>query len=638
MTPAQIFIVEDEQIVALSLRRKLESLGYVVSESVSSGEAAIERVGQVKPDLILMDIILAGKIDGITTASIIRERFDIPIIYLTALSDDATIQRAKITEPYGYLLKPFEGKELQTTVEMALYKHEMERRLREKERWLSTVLNSIGDAVIATDERGSVVFMNPVAEYLTGWSEEDAVGEQLEKVFNAVEEQNQNPVANLVTRVMDEGQIVTLDKHTLLIRRDGAEWPINDSAAPIMGEQHEILGVVLAFHDISEQRQAEQTIRLNEEKYRMLFENSPDAITLLGLDGTIIDCNQATVRLRNRPKENIVGQPFLDVESLREEDLAEYAAIFSRLIAGENVGPMTVELKGPNDEPRWLEAYPSLLHRGGKLDAIQVIARDVTQRRLAEQKVARYQEHLEELVAERTAELEQSNLQLARSNAELEQFAYVASHDLREPLRKIKSYTELLAQRYGGRLDERADKYIHYIVDGSARMQELITELLLYSRLGRIGQNLKLTELSSIMKDVISDLELSIEENSATITVGPLPVLKVDAQQIGRLFQNLLSNALKFQSDHQPKIHVAAEQVEDEWHFSVADNGIGIESRYIDRIFLIFQRLHTRGEYGGTGMGLAICKKIVENHNGRIWAESQPSIGTTFFFSLPVAY
>ncbi|WP_420628841.1 PAS domain S-box protein [Candidatus Leptofilum sp.] len=636
MTPASILIVEDEQLVALSMRRKLESLGYTVPGTVATGEAAIEQASDIHPDLILMDIMLAGQMDGIDAASQIREKFDIPVIYLTAYSDDASIDRARLTEPFGYLLKPFEGKELQTAIEMALYKHEMERQLRAKERWLSTVLHSIGDGVITTDEQGKITFMNPVAEGLTGWTQSDAAGEPLPEVFQAVDEETLSPIANLVTRVMDSRQTVILDNGTLLIQRDGETRPIEDSAAPIKGELDEILGVVIVFHDVSERKQAEQALRQSEEKYRLLFENSPESITLLGLDGTIVDCNEATVRLRNLPREEIIGQSFIEVDSIKEEDLERFTALFSQLLEGNKIGSLTIELTGPDNEARWVEAFPALLRRDGRVDAIQVITRDITQRKLAEDEVARYQEHLEELVAERTAELENSNLQLARSNAELEQFAYVASHDLREPLRKIKSYTELLSRRYEGKLDARADKYIDYIVDGSSRMQQLITDLLMYSRLGRADLNLNLTALSAILDGVMSDLELNIQESGATITADPLPTLNVDAQQISRLLQNLLGNALKFRGDKLAQIHISAEEKDDEWLFSVSDNGIGIEPQYVDRIFLIFQRLHTRGEYPGTGMGLAICKKIVENHNGRIWATSQPKQGATFHFTLPV--
>ena len=512
----------------------------------------------------------------------------------------------------------------------------MEQQLQEKEQWLSTVLHSINDGVIGTDRQGKVIFMNPVAESLTGWSQADAFGEPLSKVFQAVDGKTHRPIANLVTRSMDSQQAVIQDDGSLWIQRDGKTVPIEDSFTPIQSEQDEILGVVIVFHEIDDHKQTEQALRESEEKYRLLFENSPESIILLGLDGTIIDCNESTVRLRNRPKEQIIGQPFIEFESLKKEDLEHYGTLFSQLIQGNEIDSMTIELVGPENETRWMEAFPTLVQKDGRVDAIQVIARDITQRKVAEEKVTQYQEHLEELVAERTAELENINLQLARSNAELEQFAYVASHDLREPLRKIKSYTELLSQRYEDQLDARADKYIHYIVDGSARMQQLITDLLTYSRLGRAELNLNLTALSAILDSVISDLELTIRESSATITADPLPTLIVDAQQINRLLQNLLGNALKFHGEAPPQIHIAAQQKSGEWLFSVSDNGIGVEPQYTERIFLIFQRLHTRGEYPGTGMGLAICKKIVENHDGRIWAESQPDQGMTFHFTLPL--
>ena len=244
----------------------------------------------------------------------------------------------------------------------------------------------------------------------------------------------------------------------------------------------------------------------------------------------------------------------------------------------------------------------------------------------------------EEVKARQQAEesLAQQAKELARSNAELEQFAYVASHDLREPLRKIKSYTQLLEKRYKGQLDARADKYINYIVNSTSRMQRLITDLLTYSRVGRLELALEPTDMNLLLKQVQSDLGLMIKESHARITSDPLPTVMVISSQISNLLQNLIGNSIKFRREEPPQIHVGVEQVGNEWQFSVRDNGIGIEGEYAERIFIIFQRLHTRMEYSGTGIGLAICKKIVERHGGSIWMQSQFGKGTTFYFTLPI--
>ena len=528
MTPAKILVVEDERLVALSMQRKLESMGYSVPNTVATGEEAIQQSSQLKPDLILMDIMLAGHLDGIAAANAIRQRFNIPIIYLTAYSDDDTLQRARVTEPFGYLLKPFEGKELQTAIEMALYKHRMERRLRENEQWLSTVLNSIGDAVIATDENAQVTFMNPMAETLTGWTQAEAMEQPLTEVFIIMDEANNQPMVSLVETLMASPQMLRLGD-AMLMGRDGVERPIEQTIASIQPENGRASGIVLIFRDITDRKLVEAEVKHYQENL-----------------------------------ENLVA-----------------------------------------DRTSALEALNTQLHQ------------EIAEREVA-QEIMTYQAE-----------------QLLQSNAELEQFAYVASHDLREPLRKVQSYTELLAKRYQGKLDERADKYIYYIVDGADRMQQLITDLLTYSRLGRSELSLEEVDVTAVLQKTLHDLEVAISESQATVTWDTLPTLSVDAAQLARVWQNLITNALKFHTERSPQVHISAQQAGDEWHFQVADNGIGIEEQFLERVFLIFQRLHTRGEYSGTGMGLAICKKIVENHNGRIWATSTPGQGATFHFTLP---
>lgn len=240
---------------------------------------------------------------------------------------------------------------------------------------------------------------------------------------------------------------------------------------------------------------------------------------------------------------------------------------------------------------------------------------------------------LEDLDAEkRTAEAARADL--ARSNSELEQFAYVASHDLQEPLRMVSSYTQLLQQRYGEQLDDRARKYIFYAVDGATRMQRLITDLLAYSRVGSHARPFTRTDARAALAEALRDLSAAIAETEASVTSAELPVVLADRAQLAQVFQNLVGNAIKFRGAHAPRVHVGATRQGGWWTFRVRDNGIGIEARHFDRIFVVFQRLHSREEYPGTGIGLAVCKRIVERHGGRMWVESEVGRGSTFLFTL----
>ncbi|MDD4892232.1 MAG: ATP-binding protein, partial [Phycisphaerae bacterium] len=252
----------------------------------------------------------------------------------------------------------------------------------------------------------------------------------------------------------------------------------------------------------------------------------------------------------------------------------------------------------------------------------------------ADSELARYRDHLEELVRQRTAELEQAAVNLARSNHDLEQFAYVASHDLQEPLRAVTGFLGLLKERFAGQLDEKAHEYVAQAVDGAKRMQSLIAGLLTFSRVGH-GARFQPTDLAEPLRIALGNLQGKIDECGAKITSGEMPTLVADPVQLTQLLQNLIGNALKFRAERTPEIHISAAAGKGEWLFSVRDNGIGIEPGCLERIFLIFQRVHVRGRYEGTGIGLAICKRIVERHGGRIWAESEFGTGSTFRFTLP---
>jgi signal transduction histidine kinase len=283
-------------------------------------------------------------------------------------------------------------------------------------------------------------------------------------------------------------------------------------------------------------------------------------------------------------------------------------------------------------------------------------AEEHRERRKAEEEVRKYQQHLEGMVKQRTIQLEVTNEQLereiaerkeaekglkriseelTRSNADLQHFAYAASHDLQEPLRVIEGFIKLLARRYEGKLDAKAAEFIGFAIEGVKGMRALIKDLLDYSRMGTIDMNIKPADFSAAVEKAVFNLRAAIEESGAVVTHDPLPTIRADQVQISRLFQNLIGNAIKFRGTEAPAIHISAERNEDGWIFFVRDNGIGIDPDNTERIFAVFQRLHTKEEYSGTGIGLAICKRIVERHGGRIWVASEMGKGSTFCFTIP---
>lgn len=266
MAPPKILVVEDEVIVAKTIVGQLKQLGYTVADTASSGVAAIAKAVETQPDLILMDIVLKGEMDGVTVANQIREHRDIPIIYLTAYADDQTLQRAKVTQPFGYIVKPFTANDLRVAIEIGLFKHQVARELQENRDQLATLLQSMGDAVIATDDQGLITFMNPAAETLTGWLQAEALGKEVTEIFQLVDEVTEVPAENPVMKVLQEQQVIYLDNFIALVARSGTHIPIGDSASPLKRSTGEISGVVVVFWDMSDRRQAELLAQALEQE------------------------------------------------------------------------------------------------------------------------------------------------------------------------------------------------------------------------------------------------------------------------------------------------------------------------------------------------------------------------------------
>ena len=365
----------------------------------------------------------------------------------------------------------------------------------------------------------------------------------------------------------------------------------------------------LRLHQI----QLEKTVSL----LRGTLESTADGILVVNNEGEIESFNQRFIELWRIPESIIASRDDNRALAFVLDQLKQPAEFLSKvreLYSDPDAESFDVlEFK----DGRFFERYSRPQKIGEKSVGRVWSFRDITKRQRAEE------------VLKKTAD------KLARSNADLKQFAYAASHDLREPLHSIAGFVKLLERRYKGKLDEKADEFIGYIIDGVKRMDMLIHDLLEYSRVEAKGKDFGPVNCSVALQEAVNNLHSAIEESGAELTYDLLPTVIADASQLSRLFQNLISNAIKFRGNEPLKISISGQQKGDKWIFSVKDSGIGIDPQFFERIFLIFQRLHTREEYPGTGIGLAICKKIIENHGGRIWVESEPGKGSTFYFTLP---
>jgi PAS domain S-box-containing protein len=375
-------------------------------------------------------------------------------------------------------------------------------------------------------------------------------------------------------------------------------------AVPVYEADGQILKWVGTCTDIEEKKREAEAFAARAA----IVEAADDAIIGKDMEGNIVTWNGGARRMYGYSSEEVIGH---SSAMLIPADLPdELPQVLMAIRNGETMEHHeTVRIRKDGKRLDVSFTLSPIKDGQGKITGIAGIARDIT-------------------------EAKQAEADLRRSNAELEQFAFVASHDLQEPLRAMAGTVQILQRRYQGQLDARADEIITHAVAAVTRMQTLVSDLLAFSRLNRHGDSFAVTDFTAVLRDVSANLEVAIAESGAVITCDALPEVMADASQLCQLLQNLLSNAIKFHGETPLQIHISARREENTWLFSIRDNGMGIEPQYFERIFVIFQRLHTRDEYPGTGIGLAVCKKIVERHGGRIWLESEEGKGTTFFFTI----
>src|SRR6202051_4635181 len=484
-----------------------------------------------------------------------------------------------------------------------------EETLRDSEEKYRMLVDGIRDyAIFMLDLRGQILSWNAGAEKVKGYKAEEIIGHNFSCFFPPEEIKQGRPEELLRLTAITGRQ----EEQRMRIRKDGSRFLANITFTALRDRDGNLRGFSEFSHDLSESKES-------GAKYRGLLEAAPDAMVVVNRSGEIVLLNVQAEKQFGYRRDELVGQKVKNIipEGFAERLIADGTRSAAEALA-QQIGT-GIELSGRRKDG---SEFPIeiMLSPLENVDGILVTAaiRNISVRKDADL-------HLVQKVEE-----------LNRSNEELQQFSYVASHDLQEPLRMVASYPQLLASRYKGKLDGDADEFIDFAVDGCNRMQRLIQDLLAYSRSGTDGKALQKRSSEDALNNALKNLSGTIAESGAVVTHDALPAITTDDTQLAQVFQNLGGNALKYRGTEVPTVHIsAARKGLEEWTFSVRDNGLGIEAQYFERIFVLFQRLHGRTEFKGTGIGLAICKKIVEGLGGRIWVESQVGKGSTFYFTLP---
>ena len=611
---AQILVVEDERIVAKDITSSLERLGYGVTGIASSGEEAVRMVAEKPPDLILMDVVLKGDVDGIDAAESIRRQYDVPVIYLTAYADSTTLERAKGTVPYGYLLKPWQERELRTVIEIALHKHTLEQRLKESERRLAMTLASIGDAVVATNEHGAIVLMNGVAESITGWRKAEAVGQDATQVIRLHGGGNGSPSPHPLKKALAAGSSVSLADDFRLIARDGREVDVGDSAAPIKDDLGNVKGAVLVFRDVTERKRAEdakaqlhRALETAATEWRLTFDAIQTPVLILDFAGRIVRLNAAGQQLAGRPYEACIGMP---VSQLGVEQPWRKAAEVVEAMRRQQAG-VQFQVTDPTTGRTW-DVAGSLWSRPGEERRVIVVAADIT----------------------RLMELQAS---LRRSETMSAMGALVAgvAHEARNPLFGISANLDALEARSAATGDDA--ETVRHMRQALTRLTSLMQQLLDYGK----PPSLELGEgsLSAALQEAVDACRPVAERARVTVQSrlpGGLESLRMDRQRVVQLFENLIENAVQ----HSPEgsvVEIEGGTLRDtdrDWvEVRVADRGPGFAGEDLTKVFEPF---FTRRR-GGTGLGLSIVQRIVQEHGGRIQAGNREGGGAVMTVHLPVA-
>jgi PAS domain S-box-containing protein len=623
----KLLLVDDSPENLISLEATLEGLGQELVLA-RSGTEALRCLLEDDFAAILLDVKMP-EMDGFQTAELIRARKrsrHTPILFLTGYKNEEHLFRGYDLGAVDFLFKPIVPEVLRSKVgvfvDLSRNTALLERQtkvLGKAEQKFRSLLEAAPDAMIISSAEGQINLVNSQVEMMFGFKREELIGRD---------------IAALVPGWTGHAVSASSPQQLFGHRRNRVEFPIEISVSPLQTEDGLLL--ISAMRDITERRKAEVALLESEARFRLLVESVVDyAIYMLDKDGYIVSWNPGAERIHGYRTDEIIGRhlsrfyPPEDAQRGKSEEALKVAAATGRFEAEAS--------RVRKDGSRfWANVVlTALKDESGQIKGFVKVTRDITERKKADEAIRELNASLEHRVAERTEELVASNEALRQSNDDLNQFAYAASHDLQEPLRMVALFSEMLHSTYSGQLDPDADQYISYVVNGAKRMEQLLRDLLAYSQAGSSSEGpAQPVDCTTVIEKVMLNLRAAIEQNGATVEWSDLPTIPAHEVRMVQLLQNLIGNAIKYRGLEPPKIHVSAEQRGSGWAFCVRDNGIGIDPEYAQQIFGVFKRLHGHN-YPGTGIGLAICQRIVERYGGRIWVESTLGQGSRFYFTLP---
>ena len=583
----RVLVVEDEAIVATDIRKILDNLGYEVVGTASSGKTAIQKAKENKPDLVLMDIVLKGKMDGIEAAEQIRQRFNIPVVYLTAYADNQILKRAKVTEPFGYIVKPFEDRELKSVIEMALYKARIENELKASRASFHNIVEKSADGIVIVDEDGIVQFVNHTAEILFGRKAEEFVGEQFGLPVVA-------------------GDVIELD-----IIRQGREPGIAEMRV-VQTEWNDQKAYLALLRDITERRRAEEKIKQAAHEWSVTFDSITDMVSVHDENFKFVKVNKALAETFGTEPEKLIGKTCYEVfhnakqpcpdcphaQTLKTEKPAKLELLESRL--GVYFGISTWPMFDEHDRVK------SSVH----------IVKNITEQKEAE-------ERLKETMKMKS------------------DFTSMVSHELRTPLTAIKEGIALVVDGLAGEINEEQKELLDISKRNVDRLARLINDVLDFQKLGagRMKFDIQPNDINKIARDIYEMMVPTMADIGVDLLLeldGGLPKAGFDKDKIIQVLTNLVTNAAKF--TEKGRITIKTAQKDNNIEVSVSDTGMGIRKKDMPRVFGEFEQLGHGGERktGGTGLGLTISKELIEKHNGTIWVESEYEKGTKFTFTLPI--